>query len=178
MNRFVALIRAVNVGGAGKLPMAALRSMCLEAGFFNAETYLASGNAVFASDKNAASVKALLEDRLTSYAGKAVGVFVRTAAEVAQILEDNPFPDREPSKTFVLFLDAPPPANTLDTMIGRAGEEARLGRREIYIAYPSGMGRSKLNFPAMKAGTARNLNTVAALVKLSGGRCEAAPDGA
>ena len=43
----------------------------------------------------------------------------------------------------------------------------RLGQREIFVHYPTGMGRSKLRIPAAKAGTARNMNTVAKLVELA-----------
>jgi len=43
----------------------------------------------------------------------------------------------------------------------------RLGKREIYVHYPTGMGRSKLRIPAAKAGTARNMNTVSKLAELA-----------
>ena len=65
-----------------------------------------------------------------------------------------------------MFLDAPPPQDALETARGRVDEDMRLGKQEIYIVYPNGMGRSKLSVPAAKAGTARNLNTVAALVEI------------
>ena len=43
---FIALLRAINVGGTGKLPMSDLRSLCEKAGFRNVRTYIASGNVV------------------------------------------------------------------------------------------------------------------------------------
>jgi len=46
---YVALLRAVNVGGTGKLPMAALKAMCETIGCTNVRTYIASGNVVFDS---------------------------------------------------------------------------------------------------------------------------------
>lgn len=147
--------------------MADLRSMCAELGFDNVETYIASGNVVFDSRGGAATVKAKLESRLLEYAGKPVGVVVRSATELAAILQANPFPDGEPNKTYVLFLDSAPPGDTRETTKGRVDEELHLGKREIYIWYPNGMGRSKLSVPAAKLGTARNLNTVAALATLA-----------
>ena len=48
MTRCIALIRAVNVGGTGKLPMSELKSICEDAGFLNVQTYIASGNVVLA----------------------------------------------------------------------------------------------------------------------------------
>ena len=74
MPRYVALLRAVNVGGTGKLPMTELTAMCLDAGFADVQTYIASGNVVFSSKLGAAKVKAALEQRLHAYAGKPVGV--------------------------------------------------------------------------------------------------------
>src|SRR5215218_5761068 len=85
MTSYVALLRAVNVGGTGKLPMADLKALCEAAGFQAVRTYIASGNVVFRSDADAPAVKAALETCLRVYAGKPVGVLVRTAAEVAEV---------------------------------------------------------------------------------------------
>jgi uncharacterized protein (DUF1697 family) len=168
MASFVALLRAVNVGGTGKLPMSELKAICEELGFGAVRTYIASGNVVFTSRKSEAAVKAALEKRLAAYAGKPVGVLVRTAAEMAQVLADNPFPKAAPNRTMAVFLDRAPPADTLAGIRGRKDEEIRLGRREIYIHYSEGMGQSKLVIAAAKAGTARNMNTVAVLAKMAG----------
>ncbi len=167
MTAFVALLRAVNVGGTGKLPMSDLKAMCEAAGFAAVRTYIASGNVLFRSDGAEAAVKAALEAALDAYAGRPVGVMVRTAAEMAGVLSDNPFPDRAPNRTVAIFLDAPPPAGTLDGISGQAGEEIALGRREIYVHYGDGMGQSKLRIKAAAAGTARNINTVAKLAELA-----------
>jgi uncharacterized protein (DUF1697 family) len=63
---YIALLRAVNVGGTGKLPMTTLRAMCGEAGFSRVRTYIASGNVVFASPRPESQVKAVLEAALKS----------------------------------------------------------------------------------------------------------------
>jgi uncharacterized protein (DUF1697 family) len=168
MASLVALLRAVNVGGTGKLPMSDLKDICEELGFGAVRTYIASGNVVFESRKSEAEVKAALEKRLDAYAGKPVGVLVRTAAEMAQVLADNPFPKAAPNRTMAVFLDRAPPADTLAGVRGQKVEEIRLGRREIYIHYGEGMGQSKLVIAAAKAGTARNMNTVAVLAKMAG----------
>jgi uncharacterized protein (DUF1697 family) len=168
MTSLVALLRAVNVGGTGKLSMSELKAICEELGFGAVRTYIASGNAVFESRKSEAAVKAALEKRLAAYAGKPVGVLVRTAAEMAQVLADNPFPKAAPNRTMAVFLDRAPPADTLAGIRGRKDEEIQLGRREIYIHYGEGMGQSKLVIAAAKAGTARNMNTVAVLAKMAG----------
>jgi uncharacterized protein (DUF1697 family) len=167
MTRHIALLRAVNVGGTGQLPMSELRAMCLEAGFTHVETYIASGNVVFQTKDSAAKVKSALEARLLAYAGKPVGVLVRTAAEMKAVLEGNPFQDHPANRTVAIFLDAKPPSDALDHAVGKADEEMRLGAREIYVRYGADMGRSKLKIPAASQGTARNMNTVAKLVGMA-----------
>ena len=167
MASFVALLRAVNVGGTGKLPMSDLKDICEELGFGAVRTYIASGNVVFTSRKSEAAVKAALETRLEAYAGKPLGVLVRTAAEMAQILVDNPFPEAAPNRTAAVFLDRAPPADTLAGVRGRRNEQIQLGRREIYIHYGDGMAKSKLVIAAAKTGTARNMNTVATLARMA-----------
>jgi uncharacterized protein (DUF1697 family) len=167
MTRYVALLRAVNVGGTGKLPMSDLKALCREAGFERVETYIASGNAVFESTTAPSTVKAELETRLQAYAGKPIGVVVRSASQMQAVLEANPFAEAEPRHTYAIFLDAPPPADALAHASGQNDEQMRLGDREIFVHYGSGMGRSKLRIPAARAGTARNMNTVAKLVEIA-----------
>jgi uncharacterized protein (DUF1697 family) len=165
MTIYVALLRAVNVGGTGKLPMTELRAMCEAAGFMRARTYLASGNVVFDVDAPADRVKATLERALEAYAGKSVGVMVRTGPEMAAILAANPFATAASNRTMAIFLDDPPLAGSLADVSGRQDEEVALGAREIYVHYPNGMGNSKLRIPAARRGTARNMNTVATLAE-------------
>jgi uncharacterized protein (DUF1697 family) len=170
MPRYIALLRAVNVGGTGALPMAELKAMCVDAGFTRVETYIASGNVVFDSKAAAKRVKAELESRLHVHAKRPVGVVVRTAAEMADVLKANPFRRTEPKYTYAVFLDARPPRDALDHAVGANGEEMALGKREIFIHYPNGMGRSRLRIPAAKEGTARNMNTVAKVAELAAER--------
>lgn len=167
MTAYIALLRAVNVGGTGKLPMTELKAMCVAAGYAHVQTYIASGNVVFTSKDKPAQIKAALEAHLKSYAGKPVGVVVRTAQEMADVLAANPFPNAAPNRTLAIFLDEPPPATALADIRGCNDEQLRLGIREIYVHYGSGMGSSKLVIPAAKSGTARNMNTVAKLSELA-----------
>ena len=167
MTKYVALLRAVNVGGTGKLPMSDLVAMCRDAGFACIETYIASGNVTFESRAAPPKVKAELEARLRTYARKPIGVIVRTASEMRAVLDANPFPNADPRFTYAIFLDEPPPSDVLAVARGRKDEDIRLGKREIFIYYPSGMGRSKLRIRVAEIGTARNMNTVAKLVEIA-----------
>jgi len=167
MSAYIALLRAVNVGGTGKLPMTELKALCEKAGFKAVRTYIASGNVVFQSPKSEPQVKKLLESALAAYAGKPVPVLVRSAAEMAAIVAANPFPEMPGNCTVAIFLDAPPPADALTTVTNRVREELRLGQREIYVYYPDHMGEAKIKIPAAKTGTARNMNTVAKLAEMA-----------
>lgn len=167
MTVFVALLRAVNVGGTGKLAMSTLTALCEAAGFVEIRTYIASGNVVFHGDAPAAAAKRRLEAGLEAYAGRPVGVLLRSAAEMAEIAAGNPFPRALSSRTVAMFLESPPGGDALAGVTGRKDEEIRLGKREIYVHYPDGIGRSRLKIPAAAAGTARNMNTVARLAELA-----------
>ena len=173
MAKYVALLRAINVGGTGKLPMSDLKAMCEEAGFTHVQTYIASGNVVFESKATETKVKAELEKRLAAYAGKPMGVVVRTAAEMAAVVKANPFPKASPSQAVAIFLDKAPPADALDHAVGAKDKTMRLGKREIFVDYAGGMGRSKLRIPAAKAGTMRNMNTIAKLAEMAAALGEA-----
>lgn len=164
---YIAFLRAVNVGGTGKLPMSELKAMCEAEGFLKVRTYIASGNVIFESKKTEAQVKTALEKRLAEYAGKAVGILVRTPEELTAVLAANPFPEAAPNRTVVIFLDTSPPSNALEDVKGKKDEELGLGKREIYVHYGSGMADSKLKIPAAREGTARNMNTIAKMIALA-----------
>lgn len=167
MTTFIALLRAVNVGGTGKLPMTDLKAMCEAAGFTNVRTYIASGNVVFDSALTEKAVAKKLGASLEEYSGKPVGVLVRTGAEIAAVLEANPFKDAAANLTFAIFLEEAPPADAIDAVRGKQDEALSLGVREIYVTYPGGSGASKLKIPAAAAGTARNMNTIARLAEMA-----------
>lgn len=145
--------------------MSELRAMCESIGFAKVRTYIASGNVVFESKLSETSVKTGLARCLESYAGIQIGVMIRTGAELAAVLAGNPFRSSAPNRTVAIFLDAPPPTDTLAGVSGQQTEEIALGKREIYVHYGNGMAHSKLKILAAKSGTARNMNTVAKLAE-------------
>ncbi|NLR95411.1 DUF1697 domain-containing protein [Rhizobium sp. P38BS-XIX] len=167
MNVFVALLRAVNVGGTGTLPMADLKSLCEGAGFRDVKTYIQSGNVLFRSDDNEAKVHAHLEKALTERMGKSPGVILRSRKALEAAAEGSPFPHAKPNYLLVTFLPEAAPADALDKLVAPGGEEVHIAGKEIYVHYPDGSGRSKLKLPALKAGTSRNLNTVKKLAEMA-----------
>lgn len=163
---YIALLRAVNVGGT-KLPMTALSGMCADAGFENVRTYIDSGKAVFRATGGESRIKGILEARLESYAGRSVGVLVRTATEATSVLAKNPFRRHPANHTVAIFLDTSPPHGALDAARGCKTELPALGARESHVMYADGIARSKLLIPAAKAGTARNMNTISRLAAMA-----------
>lgn len=164
MIRYAAFLRAVNVGGTGKLPMADLRLLCEQAGFADVQTYIASGNVALSASGDAAAVKSALEAQLLKYAGKAVAVMVRDTDALDAIIADNPFPEAPGNKVLVMLYDTPPDTADIAAPKGQRDEILACGTREIYVHFPSGQGASRLQLPQADKGTGRNMNTI---VKMS-----------
>ena len=166
MTAWVALLRAVNVGGR-KLLMDDLRGLAGELGLAKARTFIASGNLLFASDRDEQALKQMLEDRLHAHMAAPVGVMLRSAKEMARVAADNPFADQPGNRVAAIFLDSAPPADSIALAKNLTDETIALGHREIYVHYPSGMGQSTLRIPAAAAGTARNMNSVVTLAAMA-----------
>ncbi len=166
MTSYVALLRARNVAGTGKLPMAELRRIGEQCGFANVRTFIASGNLLFESELGEAEAQARIEAGLTTFFGKGVPVFVRTAAELAATAAANPFDDDKPSRVLAHFIDQLPVAAMLAEARDVASERMALGPRSIIVSYGEGIGKTRLKLPAVKNGTARNMNSVAKMAAM------------
>lgn len=167
MATYIALLRAVNVGGTGKLPMADLRALSEKAGFRDVRTYIASGNVVFTSDLTAPRALVTLESALAKRLGIATQVLIRTADELEAVIAANPFPEAEPNQLIVVFLSKEEPLSAIDGWKIPGRERIALVGRELFIHYPDGIGQSKLKAPFADQGTGRNLNTVRALLAMA-----------
>jgi uncharacterized protein (DUF1697 family) len=172
----VALLRAVNVGGRGKVAMADLRALLADLGFEAPQSLLQSGNLVFRGRPTGVALESLLEQEAAARLGLATDFLVRTAAQWADIVAANPFPTMardDPSHLVVMPLKSPPDAIGLKAL--RAwlpGHEAiEAVGRELYITYPDSIGASKLTGAVIERrlearGTARNWNTVTKLAAM------------
>ncbi|WP_226780661.1 DUF1697 domain-containing protein [Oceaniglobus trochenteri] len=164
MTVWIALLRAVNVGGTGKLAMADLRALADGLGLGGAQTHLATGNLLFSSDLPRDSLIASLDDGLAGLMGRSPGVILRSGTEMAALADTLPFGDAPGGKVGVLFL--PDAARSEDRLAkGQRDEDIALCQDHIVIHYPSGMGTSRLSLPAFARGTLRNRNTVQALAQ-------------
>jgi uncharacterized protein (DUF1697 family) len=178
MARYVVLLRAVNVGGRNKVPMARLRELADGLGYTDAVTYVQSGNLVVTATAKKAAVEAAVADEIRSNLGVDIAVMVRTADELAAVVADNPFPDMasDPKLLHVDFLASQPAAATLKALDRDEFDPERFefGDRCIYQWFPGGVGRSKMATAPWERrlgvkGTRRNWRTVTALLELAAG---------
>ncbi len=169
MTAYVALVRAVNVSGTGKLPKEDLQAMGLACGFTDCRTFINSGNLLFASELGEAEAHRRLAGKLADYFGRPAGLFVRSSVEMAEAAAGNPFADDKPSRVMAHFIDDEPTKAMLDGARDMAGERLALGPRLIYVSYGEGIGKTRLKLPAVKQGTARNMNSVARMAELLAG---------
>jgi uncharacterized protein (DUF1697 family) len=169
LTAYVALVRAVNVSGTGMLPKDELKAMGEACGFDNVRTFINSGNLLFTSDLADGAVKDRVEARLAAYFGRQVPAFVRNASEMAEAVKRNPFADDAPNRVYAHFIDEQPTKAMLDEARDVQGERLALGPRLIYVSYGEGIGKTKLKLPAVKQGTARNMNSVAKITELLAG---------
>jgi uncharacterized protein (DUF1697 family) len=168
MGTYVALLRGINVGGTGMLLMKDLAALCEALDFQDVRTYIQSGNAIFTTGLSEEAIRSRLETALAARMGKKIFVMVRTPAELRSILSHNPFPKENPAKVAVAFLTEQPPKDLLKRVVAPAGEKVKPGKREIYVYYPDGMGRSKLKLPLDGAAvTVRSVSTVARLMAMT-----------
>jgi uncharacterized protein (DUF1697 family) len=180
----IALLRGVNVGGK-KVVMAELRDVVASLGHADVTTYIQSGNVLFSSDQAdtvqlAADLQGAMTDRLNVQAG----VVVLTRDELAQVVQDNPYPgEPDPRFVHVVFLRADPEPGTAASLAEAEKQAAQKGSRDtaqlvgraIFLHTPDGLGRSELAkllgradgpMSPKGAGTARNWATVTKLLAL------------
>jgi len=180
MTAFVALLRAVNVGGNNLIRMADLKALCEDLGFGNVVTLLQSGNVVFTARGSDKAVAAKLAGAIEKSRGFRPAVIVRTTAEIADTIAMNPFKTEaksSPRFLVVAFLGGPPEkdaAARIAAVKGDKGERLRLAGRELYIHYPGGQGTSKVTNALLERAlgvpaTARNWNTVTKLAAMMEG---------
>ena len=168
MTAYVALLRGVNLVGKSSLKMNDLKAVATELKLEKVRTYIASGNLLFTSGKPEEELREMLEERMQVHMGKQVRVMLRTAGEMEQVVNANPFHDLPGSRVQAFFMNERPPRDLLDTVRNQADERIALGPREVFVAYGErGIGRSRLRIPTAEAGTARNMNTVAKLAELA-----------
>ena len=185
MPTHVALLRGINVGGGGKVPMAELRELLASLGHTDVKTYIQTGNIVFTPPHgDAGKLAAELQDAINSSFGVKTFAVVLTKADLAKVITSNPYPD-EPNPKWVhgVFLVADPQQAQHDRVaeavaaVAEKGsrDEATIVGRTLYLHTPDGFGTSELakellmknRRDPLANGTARNWSTITKLLALS-----------
>lgn len=175
---YIALLRAINVGGRNLVRMAELRDCLGGLGFAGVETLLQSGNVVFRGPARApANLEIALEREFARRLSLATDVFVRTAAEWRAHIRANPFPTEakaDPGHLLLLALKRAPTAAQVAALRKAIVGRERVGAkgRALYAVYPDGAGQSRLTITVIERHldtrtTGRNWNTVGKLAALS-----------
>lgn len=173
MTTWIALLRGINLGSRNKVPMDDLRDLASELGLSRPQTYVRSGNMVVDADMSETALKSTLQRGIKDRFGLEVPVICRSAEEFERIASTHPFSSLglDDRMLHVAFLDREPEA-TVDDVIDMANhvpDRLQADGREIYLAYPNGLGRSKLNHSLLErrlgvSATSRNWRTVTNLV--------------
>ncbi len=181
MPTYVILLRAVNLAGYGKLPMAEFRKMLTDLGFARVETYIQSGNAVVDAKGSPATVTRAVAAGLEKMMGTPAGVVVRTREQMERVIRENPFAAEAAAAgalVHVAFLAGPAAVEAraaLDRIVQqypKRRDRYHLAGDHIYLHLPDGAAETKFSGKTLdKAlgvlGTGRNWNTVVKLCEMS-----------
>jgi uncharacterized protein (DUF1697 family) len=184
MPTHVALLRGINVGGGGKIPMADLRKVVAGLGHSDVATYIQTGNIIFTSSHDdKAALAAELETAIAESFGVRTAVVVLSRTELGQVISANPYPDEtNPKYVHGVFLMNDPDeaahkrvAENVE-LVARNGsrDEATIIGRTLYLHTPDGFGTSELarelllkkRRDPLASGTARNWATITKLAAL------------
>jgi uncharacterized protein (DUF1697 family) len=176
MPRHIAFLRALNVGGQHMVRMDHLRRLFEKLGHAEVETFIASGNVVFAcASKNARTLERAIAAHLEKELGYPVATFIRSPAELAAIGSYRAFSGKDAgadSRLHVGFLSDKPAAAAVRELEGmKTGVDAfRVREREVYWSIRGGFSDSKFSGAKLEKllgvqATFRNLNTVQKLAE-------------
>jgi uncharacterized protein (DUF1697 family) len=128
--RYIAFLRAVNVGGR-VVKMARLRELFAELGLGNVRSYIQSGNVFFETDEaDRAALTGAIERHLHAALGYEVGVLLRTVAEVEEIIALDPFREVAPSpdvRLCVVFVSGALPTDLAFPLVSPKGDVEIVG---------------------------------------------------
>ncbi len=177
MDRYICILRGINVGGKNPLPMAALRELFAALGFQRVSTYIQSGNAVFDAESSAEALEEKITGAIRERFGFEVPVLLLTASYLAEIVAGNPFLTKrseDPAKLHVTFFSRQPAGFAALDNVSYPPDEFVPGNRAVYLFCPEGYGNTKLNNTFFETklkvtATTRNWRTVLELLKMASG---------
>jgi uncharacterized protein (DUF1697 family) len=173
---YAALLRGINLGSHKRIAMADLRALIEALGFADVRTYVQSGNVVFRTDRAAASLRKRIEQAIGKELGLDVTVVIRSGRQLGDLVAANPFVRSKlpPKALYVTFLAEKPDRKRKQALLKESFEPERfeLAGEDVYLFFPNGYGRVKLNNATLErrlgvAATTRNWRTVTALAELT-----------
>jgi len=167
MNKYIAFLRAINVGGTTIIKMTDLKQMFESFGLEHVETYIQTGNVIFESAESRVSLlEKRIERQMEEASGKRIRLFVRTIREVAGMVESCPFHPKEGETVHVVILEKKPGREDTEKLISlrseaddfavRGREAFNLRRDREKSVFSNQMVEKILG----SAGTTRNLTTI------------------
>jgi len=167
--KYIALLRGINVGGKRKLKMADLRASVSKIGFTEVSTYIQSGNLFFsAEEKDSAILEELLAKHLLKEYTYEIPIIIRTAEEFENIQSKNSFLNVIDLKQLnLIFLKEQPAQEQLKAFqsLEFTSEELKFEGKHLFVHYTQGVRNSKLSNNLIEKklntkATTRNWKTV------------------
>lgn len=178
INKYIALLRGINVSGKNIIKMANLKEALSNISCIEPQTYLQSGNIVFRFDNSDPNqIEKHISECIEKEFLLKIDTFVFSADKFRQIVESNPFigtaDELFPKDYYVCFLREiaqPDPIELLKSKV-LAGEQLILREKALYLHYPNGYGKSKLDNNSIEAklktsATTRNVRTCQEILKI------------
>jgi len=186
MKVYAAFLRGINVGGKNRLGMAELKTTLESAGLKNVETYIQSGNIVFKSDEEEETLKERIEKEIKTSFGLSVFAVVRTAEEMAGLVQSRPFSDDEIRKAearnqegeslYVCLFNSALDQNAIKRLEPlKNGDDYGIEGRNAFLLLTRSIRKSKLAEAVQKlqpAATVRNWKTIGIVQKIADAKTE------
>lgn len=171
---YIALFRGINVSGQKIILMKDLKTLFEKTGFSSVRTYIQSGNVLFSSP-DAEGLAEKIEKAVKKNYGFHAEVIIRTPKELKKIIASNPFAQKDDTgKLYICFFKSAPSKEAVNSFMQLTfnGEEFSFAKTELYLYFPDGYGKSKLNNNVIEKkltviSTARNWNTTNKLYELT-----------
>lgn len=171
MNRYIVLLRGINVSGKNKLQMQDLRDLLKKLKYQNVQTYIQSGNIILDTDKTKNRIAEEIREAIQSEFGYEVPVIIRTVEEWKRVIEQNPYPVNEEKLLYFTFLNQTP-ENTDIQINGTKDDEFTIAEDVVYLYCLGGYGKTKLSNNLFErklkvTASSRNYKTTMKLLELA-----------
>lgn len=170
MNRYIVLLRGINVSGKNKIPMAELRELLSNSDFQNVQTYIQSGNVILESLKSKEEICKKIHVGIKEKFGFDISVLARTPEEWKQTIDKYPFSIENEKIVAFSFLNKVPYQKEIEVK-GINEDKYKIEEDVVYLYCPSGFGKTKLTNNVLEKkldliATTRNYKTTKKLLEM------------